>query len=211
MNVQKLPRTVISTYLSAARLPLSAVAKASGQQHNEQWPPALAFEGFEASVETVLGSLLRDDGLMEAGRLRQAKVAQLRKAAQLEAVADTTRTQAREEFAEKREHANAKRQDAERRAAARERQVEADAQRRKAEVDRAAEKKKDAARQVKAAQEKVIERRERAVTTEALAAEADALQAQQEALKTAETVDVIDDTIEGNRVARKDGAARKSG
>src|SRR5690242_8344978 len=102
MNVQKLPRTVIKTYLSAARLPLSAVAKASGQQHNEKWPPTLAFEGLEASVETVLGSLLRDDNLIEAGRLRQAKVAQLRKAAQLEAVADSTRTQAREEFVERR-------------------------------------------------------------------------------------------------------------
>src|SRR3954465_4083412 len=114
MNVRNLPRTVVKTYLSAARLPLNAVARANGQQDNEQWPPALAFEGFEASVETVLGSLLRDEGLTEAGRLRQAKVAQLRKAAQLEAVADTTRTQAREDFAESRDSAQAKRQEAER-------------------------------------------------------------------------------------------------
>jgi hypothetical protein len=203
MNVQKLPRTVISTYLSAARLPLSAVAKASGQQHNEQWPPALAFEGFEASVQTVLGSLLRDDKLVESGRLQQAKVAQLRKAAELEAVADTTRAQAREKFADRREDADAKRREAERRAAERERQVEADAQRRKAEVSRTTEKKKNAAREVKAAQEKVIDRRERVATTEALSKEAEALKAQQQALKTAETVDVIDDTIEGNKAARK--------
>src|SRR4051794_41855761 len=83
MNVRNLPRTVVKTYLSAARLPLNAVARANGQQDNEQWPPALAFEGFEASVETVLGSLLRDDTLLEAGRLRPAKVAQLRQGAPL--------------------------------------------------------------------------------------------------------------------------------
>ena len=205
MNVQKLPRTVINTYLSAARLPLSAAAKASGQQGNEQWPPALAFEGFEASVETVLGSLLRDNDLVEAGRLRQAKVAQLRKAAELEAVADTARDHAREEFAERRDAVEAKRREAELRAQRREQQIEADAQRRKAEADRAAQKKKSAARAVKAAQENVIERRERAATTDALAKEAEALKAQTEALEAAETVEVIDETIEGNKAARTSG------
>jgi hypothetical protein len=205
MNVQTLPRTVISTYLSVARLPLSAVAKASGQQDNEQWPPALAFEGFEASVETVLGSLLRDNDLVETGRLRQAKVAQLRKAAQLEAVADTTRQQAREEFAERRDAAAAKKQQAEQRAETREQQIEREAAARKAEVDRATAKKKAAAQQVKAAQDKVIDRRERVATTEALTKEEQALKAQQAALETAETVDVIDDTIEGNKAARKTG------
>jgi hypothetical protein len=205
MNVQTLPRTVISTYLSVARLPLSAVAKASGQQDNEQWPPALAFEGFEASVETVLGSLLRDSDLVETGRLRQAKVAQLRKAAQLEAVADTTRQQAREEFADRRDAVQAKRQQAEQRAQTREQQIEREAAQRKAEVDRAAAKKKAGAQQVKAAQEKVIDRRERVATTEALTKEEQALKAQQAALEKAETVDVIDDTIEGNKAARKTG------
>src|SRR3954469_6052633 len=115
MTVTTLPRTFINTYLSVARLPLKAVAKVSGQQENEQWPPTLAFEGFESSVETTLGSLLRDDQLLESGRLRQAKVAQLRKAAQLEAVADGTRQQAREEFTERREAAQTKRAQAEKR------------------------------------------------------------------------------------------------
>ena len=205
MNVQTLPRTVISTYLSVARLPLTAVAKASGQDGNEQWPPALAFEGFEASVQTVLGSLLRDEDLVETGRLRQAKVAQLRKAAQLDAVAETTRQHAREQFAERRDAAQDHRRQAEARAEQREQQVERTAEQRKAAADRAATQTKAAARQVKAAQEKVIDRRERAATTEALAKEAKALHAQQEALDTAETVDVIEDTIEGSKAARRDG------
>jgi len=70
--------------------PPRASARLRGQQPNEQWPPALAFEGLEAGVETVLGSLLRDDVLVEQGRMRQAKVAQLRKAEQLETLADAT-------------------------------------------------------------------------------------------------------------------------
>jgi hypothetical protein len=205
MNVRNLPRTVVKTYLSAARLPLNAVARANGQQDNEQWPPALAFEGFEASVETVLGSLLRDDTLLEAGRLRQAKVAQLRKAGQLEAVADTTRKRAREEFTERREAAQSKRTQAEQRAAAREQQIEREAEQRKNKVDDTTGKKKAAAQQVKAAQEKVIDRRERASTTEALSAEEQALKTQQDALDTAETVAVIDESIEGNKAARRTG------
>ena len=203
-KIGNLPRTVIKTYLSAARLPLNAVAKANGQQGNEQWPPALEFEGFEASVETVLGSLLRDDTLIEAGRLRQAKVAQLRKAAELEAVADTTRQQAREEFTERREAAQAKRTQAEQRAAQREQQIDATPSSARTRSTRRPPR-RAAAQQVKAAQEKVIDRRERAATTEALTNEEKALEAQQEALDTAETVEVIDETIEGNKAARRTG------
>src|SRR5947209_19268004 len=102
MNIQAFPRTLISGYLSAARLPLDVVARARGQRDNEQWAPTLAFEGFEAGVQTVLGSLLRDETLVEHGRLRQAKVAQLRRAAQLETIADTSRAQAQEKFTERR-------------------------------------------------------------------------------------------------------------
>jgi len=205
MNVQMLPRTLVHTYLSVARMPLSAVAKARGQQDNEQWPPALAFEGFEAGVETVLGSLLRDEELVEAGRLRQAKVAQLRKAAYLETVADTKRERADQEFAQRREQAEKKRLDAKRRAEQREQQVEQQAQQRKVAADRAAAKKKTAARKTAAAQEEVIERRERATTVQSLDREAQALKVQQEALDAAKTADVIEESIEGTKEARRSG------
>jgi hypothetical protein len=205
VNVQTLPRTIVNTYLSAARLPLNVVAKARGQQDNEQWPPALAFEGFEAGVETVVGSLLRDDELVEAGRLRQAKIAQLRKAAYLETVADTKREQADQEFAQRREQAEQKRRAAERRAQQREQKVEQDAQQKKAAVDRAAAKKKTAARRTAAAQEEVVDRRERAATVQSLDREAKALQAQQEALDAAKTAEVIEESIEGTKEARQSG------
>jgi hypothetical protein len=203
MNVQALPRTVVNTYLSVARLPLNAVAKVSGQQDNEQWPPALAFEGFEASVETTLGSLLRNDDLLESGRVRQAKVAQLRKAAELEAVAETKRELAQREVRETREEAAAKRKAAAQRADQREQQIEREAEQRKAQAGQKAAKQAAAARQAEAAQEKVIERRERAATAKALVEESQALKTQQEALGAAETVDTIDETLEGTKEARK--------
>jgi hypothetical protein len=205
MNVQTLPRTVINTYLSVARLPLNAVAKASGQKNNDQWPPALAFEGFEASVESVLGSLLRDDHLLESGRVRQAKVAQLRKAAQLEAVAESGREAAQQEFNERLDDAKAKKETAEQRAEKREQQLEREAQQRKAQAEQKAAKQATSARQSKAAVDKVIDRQERAATTQALTKESEALKKQQEALEAAETVNVIDETIEGTKEARKTG------
>jgi len=205
VNVQILPRTILNTYLSAAKLPLNVVAKARGQQGNEQWPQALAFEGFEAGVETVLGSLLRDDELVETGRLRQAKVAQLRRAAYLETVAETKREQADEQFAQRREQAEQKRRDAARRAQQREQKVEQEARQRKAAADRAAAKKRSAARKTAAAQEEVIDRRERAATVQSLDREAEALTVQQEALDAAKTAEVIEESLEGTKEARQSG------
>lgn len=205
MNVQAIPRSIISGYLGAARLPLSVLARLRGEQGNDKWPPALAFEGFEGGVQTVLGSLLRDDTLLAEGRLRQAKVAQLRKAERLETLADAERAQAQEEFAERREQAERERLAASQRAQQREQQVEREAEQRKRQADQRAAKKKTAARQTKAAADKVIERRERALTADALDAEADALKTTQQALDAAETVDVIDSTIEGTKADRKTG------
>ena len=199
----RLPGTVVKAYLSAARLPLDAAARIGGQQANEQWPPALAFEGLEANVETVVGSLLRDDALVESGRLRRAKVARLRKAGDIGAVADATRAEARDEFAKRREQTEKKRRDATKRAEARERKVEQQAQQSKASVERRAAKKVAAAEAAESAAEDVIERRERAAQADALAKEAEALEARQVALRTEETLDVIDDTLEGTREDRK--------
>jgi hypothetical protein len=205
MNVQTLPRTVVSTYLSVARLPLTAAAKVSGQQENDQWPPALAFEGFEASVETRLGSLLRNSDLLESGRVRRAKVDKLRKAAKLEAAAEAKRDIAQQDVRQTREAAAAKRKQAAERADKREQQIEHEAEQRKTQAEQKAAKQAVAAEQTKAAQEQVIERRERAATAKALAEESDALKTQQEALDAAETVDTIDETIEGTKEARKTG------
>lgn len=204
-KVRAVPRTVVGAGLGLARLPVSAAALATRQRANEEWPPALAFEGFEAGVETVVGSLLRDETLVERGRVRQAKVAQVRKAMQLETVADQQRERADEEFRTRQERAEQQRQQAEARAETREQQVEQEAARREQQVRKSAAKKAAANRQVKAKQDETLRRQERAGKAEALTEEAEAIAAQKEALEAQETVEVIDESIEGTKAARQTG------
>jgi len=86
---KEVPRTVVRTWLSAARLPLRAVqVVAHGSDQETEWPAVLAYESFEANVKQLTGSVLRDDELVQEGRTIQAKVGQLRTAAQLETIAE---------------------------------------------------------------------------------------------------------------------------
>src|SRR4051812_2446418 len=104
-KVRAVPRGVVGAGLGLARLPVTAAARASKQTGNEQWAPTLAFEGFEAGIETIVGSLLRDEALPSRGGVRQAKVAQLRKAAQPETVSARVREKADDELVPRREKA----------------------------------------------------------------------------------------------------------
>lgn len=202
-NSQAVPRLIVSGYLKAVRLPLTATERIAKQQGNEQWPPALAFERFEAGVETVVGSLLRDDALVDKGRLRQAKVVQLRRAAELETLAVQEKKQADERLQQRREKVADERDETERRAEQRKQELERQAELHERKVEEKAAKKAAAARQVKASQDKAITRQERTAKTAALKAESRALNVTKDALEADETVDVIEDTIEGNKQARK--------
>ena len=69
-QLQEVPGTVVRTWLRVARLPLQAVeAVAHRGDHDAEWPPALAFESFEAQVKQVAGAVFRDRELLEDGRL----------------------------------------------------------------------------------------------------------------------------------------------
>lgn len=204
-KVKTLPGRLVSGYLQAIRLPLTAVERVAGQQENEVWPPALAYESFEAGVETVVGSVLRDHDLVKQGRLRQAKLGQLRKATELRTLAEQERTQAKERRETREAQVEKQRSQTERAAEQRKREAEKQAERQQAEAGRKAAKRAGAARQVKAAQDKAIERQERDAKASALTAESRALHVAQQALDAEETVDVIDETIEGNKAARQSG------
>jgi len=202
-NVQVLPRLIVTGYLKAVRLPLTATERVAKQQRNDQWPPSLAFERFEAGVETVVGSLLRDPALVDKGRLRQAKIAQLKKASELETLAVQEKKKANSKLIETRELVAEERRDTERRVKQRKQEVERQAELHERKVEEKAAKKSAAAREVKAAQDEAIAREERHAKTEALRAESRALSVTKAALDADETVEVIDDTIEGNKAARK--------
>ena len=204
-RVRAVPRSVVGAGLTLARLPVSAAARATNQQDNDQWPPTLAFEGFEAGVETVVGSLLRDDTLVARGRVRQAKVDQVRKAASLETVAEQKRQQADTALAERRETAAAQRKDAAQRAEQQKAQARKQAAARSQEADRKATTKAATAAKVRETQEQLLARQEREAKAEALAEEATALRAEKQALDAEETVVAIDDAIEASKATR-DGA-----
>jgi hypothetical protein len=202
-RIQIVPRILVSGSLRVARLPVTVVERVARQQDNRRWPPALAYESLEASIETVLGSLLRDDVLVDKGQVRRAKVAQLRKAAELRTLAAQERARAGEQHAERRDEIADQRAETAQRAEQRKQEVVRQARVDADKVNNKAAKKASASRQVKAAQDKVITRQERTAKAGALKAESRALSTAKKAVDADETVDVIDATIEGSKAARK--------
>jgi len=203
--VGAVPRTLIGAYFRVGRVSLDLVARMAGQGDNESWPPALLFDNFEGNVDAVVGGLLRDETLLKKGRLQQARVAQLRQGAELRTVAEQERVRADETLEKRRAQAEQERKRAGRNAEQREQEIQKEAEQAEQRVQQTALRRKAATRQAKAAQDKAIERRERSAKTEALAKEASALDAAKQALNAQETVDVVEDTIEGTKAARKSG------
>jgi hypothetical protein len=202
-KVRVVPRGVVGTYLRAGRIPLTFAERVARKQGDDKWAPSLAYEKIQATVETRLGNLFRDDALAAKGRLREEKVAQLKRSSKLEGIAEQQRDVADETFERRRDQAERKRTDAERKAQKREQELERQAQVRERKVQEKAAKKTSAANELKVQQDKAIERRERVAKSEALAKESEALTAAKAALEAERTVDVIDDTLEGTKQARK--------
>jgi hypothetical protein len=201
-NARRLPGLLVGTTLQAARLPLAAAARATGQTGNEEWPPSLMFEGVEAAVETAVGGLLRDDALVSRGRLRQARITKLKEAAQLEAIAETERAQADDELAARKQAADKRREQIEESAEQREQRLEQEAAKRKQQVAKTAAKRKAATAKQTAAQRKVVEKQERDAQLAAAEAESKALAKEKAALVAEDTTVALDEAIDVNREAR---------
>ncbi len=139
MQFQRIPRTIVCTWLRTARLPLDAVeAVVRRGEHDIEWPPAIVFDSFEASVKQLAGSIFRDDELTQDGRVGQTRVAQLRKAIELDTVAAQHKVQADAEFEQRRQADERHRQEVEKQADQREAALErerAEKKRRAAEDD----------------------------------------------------------------------------
>jgi len=202
-RIRVVPRGVVGTYLRAGRLPLTVAERIARKQGDEKWAPTVAYEQLQAGVETQFGKFLRDEELATKGRLRGEKVAQLKRAAKLETIAEGEREVADESFERRREQAERKKVEAERKADKREQELERQAQVRERKAQEKAAKKASAAQELKQQQDKAIERRERVAKSQALAKESEALTAAKKALDAERTVDTIDDTLEGTKQARK--------
>jgi colicin import membrane protein len=204
-TVRAVPRTVVTSYLRVARLPLAAAEKLADQQGNDTWPPTLAFESFEAGVQAALGSLLHDEELTEAGRLGQAKVAKLREAAQLRTLAEVERAQASEQQQERKAEIAEQRKETVQKARERKQAIDREAADRERKVEQEAARKAEDVRRQQAEAKRVTDRRERASRLQALQTESKALGAAEQAVKADETVSVIDNALEANRQDRKSG------
>jgi hypothetical protein len=201
--IRTIPRTVTNGYLRLLRAPLSAAERVTGQQDNEAWPPTLAFERLQAKLEGVVGVALRDEELLEAARLREEKVKKLIEARTLQEASDLERATARDKQRSREAEISVQRGKTARAAQERKNAINAEAERKKRAAEQDAAKKERAAHAQEAAHEKAIDRRERATKAEALRTEAEALDLTDEALSAREKVDLIDETIEGSKEARK--------
>jgi hypothetical protein len=204
-RARALPRVAVETYLTAARLPLTLAARATGNVDNAEWPPAVVFGRAEAAVDTFVGGLLRDDELVSRGRLRKAQLNKLEQAAELEAVAEQERAQADAQLAAKHQRAEEQRRQAEQKAQQRAQQLEREEQQRKQQVEQATAQRKQAVRKQAAATKQAVQRQARSARLEAVEAETEALDAQQQAVEAADTVAAIDATLDGTREERRTG------
>jgi hypothetical protein len=200
-NLQTLPRTVVRTYLQAARLPLTAAEQLL--RTDEGWGPTLAFDALEAEVLERVGDLLSDDELVNQGRLVRAKVAQLKQAASLSASAAAQRSAADASYRRRTAADSAARERVEQQADERAAAVEEARVRKQRVADERVRKEAEAARKVEAAQRKQVEKQERAARKTRVEAEQRALSEERAALAAEEKVLDLDAALESTKTARK--------
>jgi hypothetical protein len=204
MQFQDAPRAAIRVWLGAARLPLRAAeAVVRRNDADEGWPPVLAFESLESQVKQFAGALLRDDDLVEEGRLIAAKVGMLRRAAELETVAERREATAAARFEARRENARERRQRVERETEVREHAIERVATAKKREVEREAQRKKEQATRARATARKAAARRERAAASVRVAGERAAVRKQRVATAAKGRIVATDRKLRATKAARK--------
>jgi hypothetical protein len=182
---------------------LSTVERLTGQHNNEVWPPTLAFEGFEAGVKQVVGALMRDSSLVDEGRVQQAKIGELRRAAELELKAAQTRAQADAELRDKREQLDREAARATEQARQEAQQLEREVVEAKREVDAKVERVERVITKVEDQREKQIAAAERRARLETLTDESAALQKTRKAVASAERVDALASAVETKKSQRK--------
>lgn len=202
-NLQTIPRTIVRSYLRLGRLPLDAAESVFNKDGAEDWAPTLAFDAAEATVLQAVGSFLKDDELVTQGRLAEARVTQLRRAAELEAKAGEKRAEADAEYRERVETDQERRARIAREADQRETALAQEQARKQREADERARKQADAARKVEAAQQKAVEKSERAARRTRVAAEQEALADEKRAVQADQTVLDLDKALRTTKAVRK--------
>lgn len=200
-----IPKVAVTSYLRVLRLPLDAVETVTHRNGDAEWPPALAFDAFEAQVKGILGSILRDDELVQEANRERIRIDQLRRAIALDAEAEMRRDQADSELAERREQAQNKAESAEDRAEQAEKRLKQEKQEAKREVQQKVTEKKQNVRKASSAREDRIADIEREAEAERIRAEREALADRKDALEAtgdALKLDAAAASVKSRRKAR---------
>lgn len=209
MAVQTLPRTALRLGVQAARLPLTAAEAMFGHHDDASWAPALAFDAVQGQVKETAGVLLRDEVLVEEGKVISAKVTKLRQAADLDELAAERRTEADDDLADARRRAAQQRKTAKATAARRKQQARKAEHAAKQKAEKVAATKEARADQATKAAADVVDREARRERTAALAKEQAAIDKERAAVsrtKRAATADKAIATSKRRRAARKTSA-----
>lgn len=178
-----LPERAVERWLQVLRLPMTLTESILRRSDGQQWPPMLAFEGFEAFVRESAGRLLGDEQLLDHARLQRAEIAQRRQAILAHAEASERARAAEAEFEQKRKATEEKRERAERQAA--ERQANLDRERREAKrrLQQETAEREEVAQQAVQRREQSVQAQERVARTKRLDAEDRALVSEKEAVQ----------------------------
>jgi hypothetical protein len=185
------------------RLPLSTAERLAGQSKNVAWPPTMAYEAFEAGTKQMLGAFLRDESLVEEGRLQQAKLGELRRAAELEVKAEQTRAQADAELRTRQETADRQRTRVAQQTHQQEVAVEREKREAKQKADAEARRAEQTIAKVDEQREKQLEATERQARLVSVDAESKALRKERQAVASAEKVATLAAAVETKKAQRK--------
>jgi len=203
VQLNTIPRTAVRATLQGLRLPICGVEVLTGQSGNASWPPAMAFEGFEAGVKQVVGSILRDEELVDEGRIQQAKVTELRRAAELEVRADQKRAAGDRELRDRQAQAEEERSKAEQDALRREQAIERDKRAAEQRVARELDEKAAAIEVTAQRRDKRVTAAEREASLTRVDRESTALKQQRRAVQATKAAGDASVALERKKAARQ--------
>ena len=206
MQIATVPRTLVHRSLRSLRLPLElaeSVARAAGLEVDERWPPSLAFEGFEAETKRLVGSLLRDEELMDEGIRQRAKTAELRQSLRLQSVADATHSRAERRLEQTGEALEEQRRAIAEAEEAAEQDVEAKRRQGRSKVRQETARRREAVGKADEDRQQVVAEAERAARRRKLQEESAALAQEQRAVDLEGQAQALADTEEKVRELRK--------
>jgi soluble cytochrome b562 len=203
VQLNTIPRTAMRATLMGLRLPICGAEVLTGQKENASWPPAMAFEGFEAGVKQVVGAILRDEELVDEGRIQQAKVTELRRAVELEVRADQKRAAGDRELREQQARADEERKKAEQDALRREQAIERDQRAAEQRVAQELGKKAAAIEATAQQRDKRVTAAEREASLTRVDQESTALKQQRRAVRAKKAAGDASDELERKKAERQ--------